>query len=75
MISVSAAFNATQDMYPLTQFWIIVSQVEWPKYTLDEPQNIVFDVNVTDLAYIEPDTFRADGLRFIIDNLDTVFGQ
>lgn len=42
---------------------------------LDDPKNIVFDVNVTDLAYIEPDTFRADGIGFIIDNLDTVYGQ
>ncbi|KAJ4386628.1 hypothetical protein N0V93_009526 [Gnomoniopsis smithogilvyi] len=52
-----------------------VSNIVWPKYTLDDPKNIVFDVNVTNLAYIEPDTFRAEGIGFIIDNLDTVFRQ
>lgn len=59
----------------LTVVSSLVSNVEWPKYTLEDPKNIVFDVNVTDLAYIEPDTFRADGISFIIDNLDTVYNQ
>lgn len=51
------------------------SSVEWPRYTLDNPENIVFDANVTELAYIEPDTYREDGIRFMIDGLDTVYGQ
>ncbi|KAH7491184.1 Lipase 1 [Phytophthora ramorum] len=42
-----------------------VANVTWPEYTLDNPQNIVFDVNVTDLAYIEPDIYRAEAIAFI----------
>lgn len=40
----------------------------WPKYSLENPQNIVFDANVTGVAYAEPDTYRADGIRFILDH-------
>ncbi|RLN91094.1 hypothetical protein BBJ28_00023526, partial [Nothophytophthora sp. Chile5] len=42
-----------------------VTSVEWPEYTLADPQNIVFDVNVTDLAYVEPDTYRAEGIAYL----------
>lgn len=59
----------------LTCFLLLVTDVEWPLYSLDNPQNIVFDVNVTDLAYPEPDTFRADGMNFIMEGLDTIWGQ
>ncbi|PSR81083.1 carboxylesterase family protein [Coniella lustricola] len=52
-----------------------VSNVTWPRYTLDNPQNLVFDVNVTDLAYAEPDTYRAEGINYIIDNMWSVFRQ
>lgn len=52
-----------------------VTELQWPKYTPDEPVNIVFDVNKTGLAYIEPDLYRAEGIQFIIDNLDTVYRQ
>lgn len=38
-------------------------------YSLDNPQNIVWDANATDvLAYTEPDTFRAEGIRWILDH-------
>lgn len=49
--------------------------IEWPKYSLEDPQNMVFDVNVTNLAYTEPDTYRAEGIDFLIENLDGVFHQ
>lgn len=52
-----------------------VSCVHWPVYTLDDPKNIVFDVNVTNLAYAEADTFRAEGIQFIADNFETYFGR
>lgn len=42
-----------------------VIDIEWPQYSLDDPQNIVFDANVTDLAYIEPDLFRAEAIAYI----------
>lgn len=35
----------------------------WPAYSLDKPQNFVFDANVT--SYPEPDTWRAEGIRLI----------
>lgn len=40
----------------------------WPEYSLDEPENIVFDANVTGLAFAEPDTWRAEGIRWILDH-------
>lgn len=49
--------------------------LEWPKYSLEDPRNMVFNVNVTNLAYAEPDTFRAKGIKFLIENLDGVFHQ
>ncbi|KAL3659424.1 hypothetical protein V7S43_015695 [Phytophthora oleae] len=45
-----------------------VTALEWPEYTLDDPQDIVFDANVTDVAYIEPDTFRAEAIAHMINN-------
>ena len=53
----------------------IATNVTWPVYSLDNPQNIVFDVNVTTLAYAEPDIYRAEGIQYIDDRLDTVFGR
>lgn len=38
----------------------------WPVYTLEAPQNMVFDVNVT--SHAEPDTWRAEGIKLITDN-------
>lgn len=49
--------------------------VNWPKYTLDSPMNIVFDANVTNVAYEEPDTYRAEGIAYIIDRLATDYGR
>lgn len=49
-----------------------MTDIEWPIYTLDNPTNLAFDVNVTGLAYHEQDDFRADAIDFIIDNLDGV---
>ncbi|KAG2521676.1 hypothetical protein BBO99_00005861 [Phytophthora kernoviae] len=42
-----------------------VSALEWPEYTSDSPQNIVFDVNVTELAYIELDIYRAEAITYL----------
>ncbi|THX94206.1 alpha/beta-hydrolase [Aureobasidium pullulans] len=38
----------------------------WPVYSVDEPQNMVFDANVT--SHPEPDTWRAEGIKLISDN-------
>lgn len=42
---------------------------------MDNPQNIVFDANVTNVAYVEPDTYRAEGIAYIGSILDTVYGR
>lgn len=44
------------------------SAADWPTYSMDNPQNIVFDANVTSLAYTEPDTFRKEGIKWILDH-------
>ncbi|KAL5115743.1 hypothetical protein ACEQ8H_006351 [Pleosporales sp. CAS-2024a] len=43
----------------------------WPKYELHDPQNMVFDANVSSFA--EPDTFRAEGIKLINDNALNVY--
>ncbi|WPG99140.1 Lipase 1 [Acrodontium crateriforme] len=41
---------------------------DWPRYTLDDPKNIVWDANVTNLAFAEPDTWRKAGIQAILDH-------
>ncbi|KAH0342270.1 alpha/beta-hydrolase, partial [Aureobasidium melanogenum] len=38
----------------------------WPVYSVEAPQNMVFDANVT--SHAEPDTWRAEGIKLITDN-------
>ncbi|KAH0265679.1 alpha/beta-hydrolase, partial [Aureobasidium melanogenum] len=38
----------------------------WPVYSVEAPQNMVFDANVT--SHTEPDTWRAEGIKLITDN-------
>ncbi|OJJ50147.1 hypothetical protein ASPZODRAFT_110266 [Penicilliopsis zonata CBS 506.65] len=38
---------------------------EWPKYQLPAPRNYVFTINQT--LYTEPDTFRAEGINWLMD--------
>lgn len=40
----------------------------WPVYSLDNPQVIVWDANTTQLAYAEADTFRKEGIQWILDH-------
>ncbi|CZT06846.1 related to triacylglycerol lipase V precursor [Rhynchosporium graminicola] len=49
--------------------------VNWPEYTLDSPKNIVFDANVTDVAYAEPDTYRAEGIAYLIERMASDYGR
>ncbi|KAL1582072.1 hypothetical protein WHR41_09255 [Cladosporium halotolerans] len=44
------------------------STPEWPVYSNSEPQNIVFDTNVTGNAFNEDDTWRKEGIQFILDH-------
>lgn len=41
--------------------------MDWPAYSLEEAQNVVFDVNVSSLAYIEEDTFRMEQIEYFIN--------
>jgi carboxylesterase type B len=43
----------------------------WPVYSNDEPENIVFDTNVTGNAFAEADTWRKEGIQFILDHAVT----
>lgn len=52
-----------------------VSEVTWPEYSLDNPEIIVFNANVSHLGYVEPDLYRAEALKYMGDRLDTVFGH
>jgi hypothetical protein len=51
----------------------IVPAATWSTYTLDNPQTFVFDANVT--SYAAPDTFRAEGINWMIQNMVTEFGR
>lgn len=50
----------------------------WPSYDTNDgrgAQDMVFDANVTALAYSERDNFRAEGIAFINDIAATQFGR
>lgn len=42
--------------------------LKWPRYQLDNPRNIVFDVNTTQLTYLEPDNYRQEEIEFLLQN-------
>jgi carboxylesterase type B len=42
----------------------------WPKYSVDRPENMVWDASMTGIAYTEPDTFRQEGIQWILDHAD-----
>ncbi|KAG7384478.1 hypothetical protein PHYBOEH_009435 [Phytophthora boehmeriae] len=42
-----------------------LTDVEWPQYSLDDPQNFVFDTNVTNVSYVESDFFRAEAIAYL----------
>jgi carboxylesterase type B len=43
--------------------------LKWPTYELENPKNMVFDVNVTGLVYVEQDVWRKEGMAKIADAL------
>jgi hypothetical protein len=50
------------------------SELNWPVYTLEQPENMVFFANETTMGYVEPDTYRADGIAYISSNLLPTIG-
>ncbi|KAJ4146156.1 hypothetical protein NW754_001620 [Fusarium falciforme] len=45
------------------------STLAWPKYTLDKPDNYVFDVNHTALAYLEKDDYREAPIDYLLQSV------
>ncbi|CZR67950.1 related to triacylglycerol lipase V precursor [Phialocephala subalpina] len=50
-------------------------QLSWPVYGNYSGQNYVFDANVTNLAYVEEDTFRAEAINYFTRNFVELFGR
>ncbi|TEA12812.1 Lipase 4 [Colletotrichum sidae] len=48
-----------------------VTNVTWPRYRVEEPENMGFDVNVSTIAYVEPDTYRTEQIEYLIQKLWT----
>ncbi|PYH88043.1 carboxylesterase family protein-like protein, partial [Aspergillus ellipticus CBS 707.79] len=42
------------------------TRTDWPRYTVSQPRNLVWDANVT--TYAEPDTWRSEGIALINEN-------
>uniref|UniRef100_A0A093V720 Carboxylic ester hydrolase n=1 Tax=Talaromyces marneffei PM1 TaxID=1077442 RepID=A0A093V720_TALMA len=49
--------------------------LRWPVYGRKNPANIAFNVNVTGLAHVEPDTFRAEAIAYMADNFEGAWGR
>jgi acetylcholinesterase len=45
------------------------NSTEWPLYTPSAPDNIVFDVNSTGLAYTEVDNYREEAITYLLENV------
>ena len=52
----------------------LLSNITWPKYTLDSKKMLLFSDNATEEYTITPDTYRADALATIIE-LQLALGQ
>jgi carboxylesterase type B len=46
---------------------------KWPKYSVKDPKDFVFEANVT--SHIESDTWRREGIDFINQNALAVYGR
>lgn len=46
-----------------------VQSVAWPRYTLDAPNNLVFDVNATGLSYVAEDSYRKENIAYLLDSV------
>ncbi|KAH6654726.1 Alpha/Beta hydrolase protein [Truncatella angustata] len=41
----------------------------WPQYTVDQPDNFIFDVNQTGLAYVAKDDYRSTEITYLLENI------
>lgn len=72
-ISLEVSF-ITFEGYFLSSLTIAVEAPIWPKYEEDN-QLIVFNANVTGVAFVEDDIYRAEGIQYMIDNMVSQFGR
>lgn len=49
------------------------SIAQWPEYSLDQPEDFVFEVNST--SGVEADTWRKEGIDFINQNALAIYGR
>lgn len=61
--SLYPSSGATVVRKEITDSQLTVESQHWPVYTLDAPQNFVFEQNVS--SHPEPDTFRAEGIKYL----------
>lgn len=69
----SSWISFVHDLNPNTWRVSNASSVEWPIYSISNPQNFVWDANQT--SYAEPDTWRASGISLINQNAAGVFSR
>ncbi|KAJ5741187.1 triacylglycerol lipase [Penicillium malachiteum] len=50
------------------------TDIEWPIYTLENPVNMHFNVNMTNILAVEP-YYRAAGIAYIQDRLVPLYGS
>ncbi|KAF3402028.1 Lipase 1 [Penicillium rolfsii] len=48
------------------------SSTKWPVYDKSDPKIIFFDTNVTSLVYVNLDVYRAEGMKYISDRLESI---
>ncbi|KAJ5980613.1 hypothetical protein N7481_007911 [Penicillium waksmanii] len=47
--------------------------VKWPVYDHNDPEIMFFGLNVTGLTQVESDVYRAEGIKYISDRLESTF--
>lgn len=73
-ISFANSLNPNNNAFSKTK-GINNEGLQWPLYRQDNPSNMVFNVNVTGCAYIEPDTYRSEAIAYMADNYEVVWGK
>ncbi|KAI7975492.1 hypothetical protein EIK77_002297 [Talaromyces pinophilus] len=58
-----------------TQLSVMMSRMWVSFVTTLNPEIIVFDTNATNLCYVVPHLYRAQGIKYISDSLDSLFGH
>ncbi|CAH0056298.1 unnamed protein product [Clonostachys solani] len=43
--------------------------VAWPKYTIDQPDNLVFDTNILGLRYTAKDDYRKTAIAYLLESV------